>query len=94
MVQFWRHQTTILPREVPGVLITTGMYRVSRNPIYLADAMILAGCCLIWDAASLGLVPLFMAVITWRFIRGEEAGMRRAFGERFEHWAGRTRRWV
>jgi protein-S-isoprenylcysteine O-methyltransferase Ste14 len=94
VAQFWRHQTTILPRETPEVLITTGLYRFSRNPIYLADAMILAGACLIWDAAALSLVPAFMAVITRRFIRGEEAAMAQVFGAHYHAWAAKTRRWI
>ncbi len=75
-------------------MITAGVYAHSRNPIYLADAMILAGAALVWDAAALILVPLFMAVITWRFIQDEEAGMRAQFGDAFQGYAARVRRWV
>lgn len=93
-LQFRRHQTTILPREVPQAMITTGVYAHSRNPIYVADALILAGLALIWDAASLVLVPVFMAVITRRFILGEEAGLRAKFGAEFDAYAARVRRWL
>jgi protein-S-isoprenylcysteine O-methyltransferase Ste14 len=93
-LQFGRHRTTILPREVPQAMITSGMYAYSRNPIYVADALILAGLALIWDAGSLVLVPVFMAVITRRFILGEEAGLRARFGPEFSAYAARVRRWL
>jgi protein-S-isoprenylcysteine O-methyltransferase Ste14 len=92
--QFRAHQTTILPREVPRAMIDTGLYAYSRNPIYVADALILAGCALRWDLAALVLVPVFAIVITRRFILGEEAGLRAAFGPAFEAYAARVRRWV
>ncbi len=94
-VEFRRHRTSVIPHQAPSALITTGIYRVSRNPIYLADVIILAGLCLRWGAwPSLLLVPVFMAVITARFIKPEEARLRAAFGPEFEAWAARTRRWA
>lgn len=92
--QFLRHRTTVLPRETPTAMIDTGVYRLSRNPIYLADALILAGAALRWDAAGLILVPLFMAIIQRRFILGEEEGLRARFGPAFKAYAARTRRWL
>jgi protein-S-isoprenylcysteine O-methyltransferase Ste14 len=92
--QFRAHKTTIMPREVPRAMIDTGLYAYSRNPIYVADAMILAGCALRWDMAGLILVPAFVWVITTRFIIGEEAGMRAQFGTAYDGYAARVRRWI
>ena len=92
--QFRAHNTTILPREVPRTMIDTGLYAYSRNPIYVADALILAGCALRWDMAGLILVPAFVWIITTRFIIGEEAGMRTAFGADYAAYAARVRRWM
>jgi protein-S-isoprenylcysteine O-methyltransferase Ste14 len=75
-------------------MIRTGIYALSRNPIYLADAMILAGVALRLDAASLILVPVFVAVIRVRFIEGEEAVMRARFGAEYAAYAARVRRWI
>jgi protein-S-isoprenylcysteine O-methyltransferase Ste14 len=94
VLQFRARATTILPREVPTAMIDTGLYAYSRNPIYLADALILAGIALRADLAGLILVPVFVWVITQRFIRGEEAGLRAAFGADFDAYAARVRRWV
>lgn len=94
-VQMQQHRTTIVPHLEPSALITTGVYARSRNPIYLGDAMVLAGLCLFWGSwAALALVPLFMWVIADRFILPEEARLRQAFGPAFETWAARTRRWL
>lgn len=95
IVEFRRHRTTVIPHQEATALVTGGVYRFSRNPIYLADALILGGLSLIWDALSgLLLVPAFMAVIAARFIGPEEARLRAAFGPAFEAWANRTRRWL
>ena len=94
LVEFRRHRTTVLPRETPQSFITGGIYRLSRNPIYLGDALILSGAALRWDAAALLLVPLFILIIRSRFILGEEAGLRMAFGSEFDAYASRVRRWL
>ena len=94
LLQFRRHRTTVMPRETPVALIDTGIYRLSRNPIYLADALFLAGAALWWDAAALLLVPLFVWIITRRFILGEESGLQAVFGAAFDRYAAQTRRWL
>ena len=95
VLEFRRHRTTVVPHQEASALVTTGLYRLSRNPIYLADALILSGLCLLWDALSgLVLVPAFMTVIATRFIRPEEDRLRARFGPAFETWAARTRRWL
>jgi len=94
-LHFVLERTSLIPRERPDKLVTTGLYRVSRNPIYLADTAILLGLILIWDALpSLVLVPLFMKVIEWRFIRREEALIRAHFGAAFDAYCARVRRWL
>jgi protein-S-isoprenylcysteine O-methyltransferase Ste14 len=94
-VQFRRHRTSILPREVPRGLITKGIYRKSRNPIYLADVLFLAGFSL-WVGSVLGLVlvPALVSVLSRRFIEGEERRLRDAFGKVYEEYASQTRRWL
>ncbi|MDZ4096586.1 MAG: isoprenylcysteine carboxylmethyltransferase family protein [Paracoccaceae bacterium] len=88
-------RTTIIPRRDPAALVTGGVFRLSRNPIYLGDALVLAGV-ILWRDVPLAapLVPLFLAVIQGRFIMGEEARLRAAFGRGFDDWAQRVRRWI
>jgi len=90
-----RHHTTFIPRQRPNAFVRQGIYRLTRNPIYLGDALVLGGAALHWDVLpALLLVPLFMAFITRRFILGEEAGLRLSFGEEAERWFARVRRWL
>ncbi len=94
VVEFWRARTTIIPRNSPDALITGGVFRLSRNPIYLADVLVLLGLSLVWGAVlGLVLVPVFAMLLRRRFIDPEEAVLRQAFGETFEAYAARTRRW-
>ena len=88
-------RTTVIPHRQPDALVTSGIFGWSRNPIYLGDAMILAGLSLRWDAPlGLLLVPVFMWVILTRFIRPEEDRLRTAFGTAFTDYASQTRRWI
>ncbi|WP_299736187.1 isoprenylcysteine carboxylmethyltransferase family protein [uncultured Roseobacter sp.] len=95
VMEFRRHQTTIIPHETPSALIQSGIFGRSRNPIYLADVLILAGLCLWWDAVlALVLVPLLVWVLEKRFIIPEENRMRREFRADFARYVQKTRRWV
>lgn len=88
-------KTTVIPHRAASQLVTTGVFRLSRNPIYLGDAALLLAAILWWDVPlALPLVPLFMLVIRERFIRDEEARLRATFNGTFEEWSSRVRRWL
>jgi protein-S-isoprenylcysteine O-methyltransferase Ste14 len=90
-----KRQTTIVPHREADHLVTSGIFKRSRNPIYLGDALVLAGLALRWDAPlALILVPLFMFTITERFILHEEDGLRRKFRAEFARYCQKTRRWL
>jgi protein-S-isoprenylcysteine O-methyltransferase Ste14 len=87
-------RTTVIPRRTPRTLVTTGLFSLSRNPIYLADAVILTGAILWLDALlALPLLFSFVWLIETRFIRDEETRLTLAFGAAFDLWASQTRRW-
>lgn len=93
--EMMRARTTVIPRQKPNALVTSGIFRVSRNPIYLGDALVLLGAIIWWQAGlALPLVPAFMLVIHRRFIQGEETALRSAFPDEFDGWAARVRRWI
>ncbi len=95
LVEFLRARTTFIPRRVPTAFLQGGIYRLSRNPIYLGDAAVLLGLILRWDVLlALPLVPIFAMLITRRYILGEEAGLEAKFGREFLEWKTRTRRWI
>jgi protein-S-isoprenylcysteine O-methyltransferase Ste14 len=95
VMEFRRHRTTIIPHQEPARLIQSGIFSRSRNPIYLADVLILTGLILWWDAVlSLVLVPIFFWLLETRFVIPEENRLRRIFRADFARYAQKTRRWV
>lgn len=92
---FRRAGTTIVPHEPPSALVERGPYCWSRNPIYLADLMILAGAALIFGAplALVLLVP-FREVLLRLFILPEEATLERDLGPPYRVYKARVRRWL
>ncbi|GFE51269.1 S-isoprenylcysteine methyltransferase [Roseobacter cerasinus] len=95
VMEFRKHQTTIIPHETPSNLIQSGIFKRSRNPIYLADVLILAGLCLWWDAVlALALVPILVWVLERRFIVPEENRMRREFRADYARYEQKVRRWL
>ncbi|WP_299687286.1 isoprenylcysteine carboxylmethyltransferase family protein [uncultured Tateyamaria sp.] len=93
--EFRRARTTIIPHQEPTKLITRGVFGVTRNPIYLADALILSGLILRFDAIlSLPLIPIFVWWIERHFIIAEEDRMRRLFRAEFARYERKVRRWI
>ncbi len=93
--EFRKARTTIVPHNTPSALIQSGIFSRTRNPIYLGDALILAGLILRFDAVlALPLVPVFVWVIERRFIVPEEGRMRREFRKTFALYEKKVRRWV
>lgn len=97
MWQFWRKWTTLGPPTVhrPRALITAGPYRFSRNPLYLALAIMYAGISL-W-AGRIGpllLTPLAIWLISRIVIRQEEDLLEAQFGDVYRRYRQRVRRWL
>jgi len=89
----WR--TTVIPHQEAAHLVTSGIFKRSRNPIYLGDALILTGIILRLDAVlALPLVPLFVWLIERRFILAEEDRLRRKFRTAWGRYEQATRRWI
>ena len=94
-VWFRRKKTTIEPHHIPTRLIIEGPYKITRNPIYLGMATILAGGIFYWGALStLPLPLLFVYVIQSRFVEPEEIALFTAFEEEALDYISRTRRWL
>lgn len=90
-----RAGTTVIPGRGPARLVTRGPFRLSRNPIYLADLGVVAAVAFL-AGQPLGLVlvvPLWQ-VLTHRFVRKEEATLASAFGPAFAQYRARVPRWL
>jgi protein-S-isoprenylcysteine O-methyltransferase Ste14 len=93
--RFFRAKTPVHPFEQAKELVTDGMLRFSRNPIYLGLALILFGCALLWGTViGLLVLPLFIWALTTFVIVDEEAMLEAEFGEAYRDYKSRVRRWL
>lgn len=78
-----------------SALVTTGLYALSRNPMYLGMAMILAGWSFFLGAwAAFLALPLFVLYMNRFQIAGEEKFLEERFGKAFRDYRARVRRWI
>jgi protein-S-isoprenylcysteine O-methyltransferase Ste14 len=92
---FTRAGTGVIPFRNVSALVTDGIYRYTRNPMYLGMAAVLLGCAVTVGSSVALLVPaLFAVIIEWRFIRPEEAMLRGIFPEQYPAYCERVRRWL
>ena len=94
---FRRARTTVNPMK-PGnasSLVTSGIYRMTRNPMYVGLALLLVGWAVylvnVWSA--LGPV-VFIAYITRFQIKAEERALLALFGEQYVTYTTKVRRWL
>ena len=76
-------------------LVTSGVYRYTRNPMYLGMAcLLLAWAVYLQNPLALLGVPLFMAYITQFQIKPEERMLVKLFGDAFIRYRQQVRRWL
>ena len=92
---FARMGTAVEPWKPTTAIVTTGPYRFTRNPAYLAMALIYVGIALLADALWV-LVPLpfVLSVIDRGVIAREERYLQRKFGREYLDYKATTRRWI
>ena len=92
---FKKNKTTVKPDENPSTIITEGPFRFSRNPMYFGMLLALAGVSLILGSlTSFAGAVLFVTAMEIKFIPIEEKNMKEAFGEEFEAYRKKVRRWI
>ena len=92
---FRRAGTTVEPFGTPTALVTTGVYRVTRNPMYLGIVLTLFGIALYVATLPMLLAPLaFFAIMNASQIPREEALLSALFGQEYAAYRRRTRRWL
>ncbi|MFN2502101.1 MAG: isoprenylcysteine carboxylmethyltransferase family protein [Pyrinomonadaceae bacterium] len=86
---------TISPLDPTKKLVLKGLYRYSRNPMYVGAMLLLVGEATFWMSA---LVALYAAVVFLAFnlfiILHEEPRLRREFASEYESYLGSVRRWL
>ena len=87
---------TPLPTNQPArVLVTTGIYRWTRNPVYLAFFLVYGGIGLVVRSPWILMLALPLAIIMrYGVVAREEAYLERRFGDAYRDYKARVRRWL
>ena len=86
---------TPVPAEPPKRLVTNGLYRYSRNPIYVAYAAVLLGEFLWFGHATLlAYLCLYLLAVQTVIVIWEEPVLRKRFGEDYSRYTREVRRWL
>lgn len=86
---------TPAPYDPPSLLVTRGLYKFVRNPIYVAIVLIIAGEALLFDSLTLlGYAVLLLTLFHFRVVFFEEPRLRRKFGEAYDEYCGAVPRWL
>lgn len=95
VVAFMARKTTVMPTRSPDKLVTDGIYRITRNPMYLGMLLILSGFPLMMDTV-VGLIcpAIFFFLMDRTLIPREENVVENAFGKSYLAYKSRTRRWI
>ena len=92
---FKERGTTVKPYEASTAFITDGVFRFSRNPMYLGmTASLLGIAILLGTATPFAIVPVFAVASDRVFIVPEERMLEQAFGDEFRQYRNRVRRWI
>jgi protein-S-isoprenylcysteine O-methyltransferase Ste14 len=97
IVAFRRAKTTVNPMkpENSAALVSSGVYRITRNPMYVGMAFILLAWAVYLASPWALLGPLAFAAYITRFqIKPEERVLAARFGAEFESYQARVRRWL
>lgn len=97
VVYFFRAKTTVNPvkPERSTQLVTAGLYRITRNPMYVGMLLLLTGYT-IWKGNPLGILALwaFTVYMTTFQIKPEEGILLQHFGDAYTDYKKRVRRWL
>jgi protein-S-isoprenylcysteine O-methyltransferase Ste14 len=87
--------TPIRPFEESTQLVSAGMYRYTRNPMYLGMVLILLGIAILLGSLSpFILIPIFILLIQLLFIVHEESMLEERFGDEYRLFKQKVRRWL
>jgi protein-S-isoprenylcysteine O-methyltransferase Ste14 len=97
LYEFRRARTTLNPLQpdAASAMVVRGIYRWTRNPMYLAMLLVLiAWACIVANWVALAMLPLFVAYLNRFQIVPEERALHARFGAEFENYRRKVRRWL
>ena len=94
-IEFQKAQTTLDPHGSTTQLVTSGIYRFSRNPIYLGFLLMVGGLPLYFGLFwGIVIAPVFIFVMDHLVIQHEEMYLERKFGKMYTDYTSHVRRWL
>jgi protein-S-isoprenylcysteine O-methyltransferase Ste14 len=88
------HRTSILPGGATSAVLQSGPFRLSRNPLYAGLIALDVGLALLVGSLwALVFVPVGIVALVWGAIRPEERYLAGKFGDEYEAYCARVRRW-
>jgi len=92
---FHKAGTTVKPFQESTALITEGVFRISRNPMYLGFVFVLMGIAmLLGSLMPWFVIPLFAVLMDRIFITAEEQMLQTRFGQAWSEYKAKVRRWM
>ena len=89
------NKTTMIPFQDPSFLITNGIYKCTRNPMYLGMLFVQFGIAIYFGSISPFIIPfLFIPIMNSRIIQHEEVILEKQFGESYMIFKNSVRRWI
>jgi protein-S-isoprenylcysteine O-methyltransferase Ste14 len=86
---------TLAPWDPPQALVRTGLYRYSRNPMYVGVIAVLSGWALSWPTAGLWVYAGIVSVLFHlRVVLGEEPWLADTFGDEWIRYTRAVPRWL
>lgn len=90
-----KNGTGIKPHETPSLLVSSGPFKFSRNPLYLGMAVAFFGFNILLGSISpFVFLTLFIIVIDRLFIPMEENNLKKALGKKYDDYKKLVRRWI
>ena len=97
VIEFRRAKTTVDPTKPnsASTLVRTGIYRHTRNPMYVGFLLMLAGWAVaVGNVASILILPAFVVYMNRFQIKPEERALASIFGDDFKVYCSEARRWI
>ncbi len=92
---FVKSKTTVSPYGSPTSLVTSGPFRISRNPMYLGMAAMLLGIAVFFGTLVTFVIPvIFIMIIQTQLIPDEELKLEKTFEEQYKDYKKKVRRWI
>ena len=90
-----RQAGTVRPDRAASSLVTSGPYRLTRNPMYVSLTLVYAGVATLYQSVwAWVFLPVVVTYIDRRVIRFEERFLERRFAEDYARYRAKVRRWI